>query len=313
MRFHAILLAPLSAQAIRIVLSNDDGWAAKTIRVFYDTLTAAGQNVVLSGPAENQSGRSKTTPSSCHLSMKYTNDYAGSLDFPPTQVDGDGCQYQSCPPNSPPTGADTSNPRFNYVNSFPVTAMKYGITNLQGVIGGAPELALSGINAGTNGGIVALISGTVGAATEAAKQGIPAIAFSGTSGEQVGFNTPTLPYQQIYSDLSLNITETLIASGKPYLPKDIWINVNFPAVGASGEACSKTSDFKFVLSRIYPWLGGDVETCGGTRLPDETTVFNADGCHVSVSVSNAYTKADVNAATQKVVLDKLSSILSCLP
>lgn len=54
----ALLLAPLSAQAIRIVLSNDDGWAAKTVRVFFDTLTAAGQNVVLSGPAENKSGTS---------------------------------------------------------------------------------------------------------------------------------------------------------------------------------------------------------------------------------------------------------------
>lgn len=290
----ALLLAPLSVQAIRIVLSNDDGWAAKTVRVFYDTLTAAGQNVVLSAPAENQSGRS-------------------SLDAPPKQVDGDGCQYQSCPPNSPPTGADPTNPRINYVNSFPVTAMKYGIQELTGVIGGVPELALSGINAGTNGGIVALISGTVGAATEAAKQGIPAIAFSGTSGEQVGFNTPTLPYQQIYSDLSLNITETLVAAGKPYLPKDIWINVNFPAVGAEGEACSRTSDFKFVLTRVYPWLGGDVETCGGTWLPDETSVFNSDGCHVSVSVSNAWTKADVDAATQKVVLDKLAPILSCMP
>jgi hypothetical protein len=52
----ALLLAPLSVQAIRIVLSNDDGWAAKTVRVFVDTLTAAGQTVVLSGPAENKSG-----------------------------------------------------------------------------------------------------------------------------------------------------------------------------------------------------------------------------------------------------------------
>jgi hypothetical protein len=59
MRFshvQALLLAPLSAQAIRIVVSNDDGWAAKTVRVFVDTLNAAGQNVLLSGPAENKSG-----------------------------------------------------------------------------------------------------------------------------------------------------------------------------------------------------------------------------------------------------------------
>jgi 5'/3'-nucleotidase SurE len=188
--------------------------------------------------------------------------------------------------------------------------MRYGLQKAQEVLGGPAELALSGINAGRNGGIVALISGTVGAATEAAKQGIPAIAFSG-GGEQVGYNTPTLPYQQIYSDLSLKITETLIASGKPYLPKDIWLNVNYPDV--TDTACTSTSDFKFVLSRVYPWFGGDVETCGSTDLPDETSVFNTDGCYVSISASNAYTKLDVNAATQKVVLDKLGSILSCLP
>lgn len=243
--------------------------------------------------------------------LALTSNSAGSLDLPAVPLGSSGCQYQSCPPNAPAIGSNASDPRLNYVNSFPVTAMKYGIQSLTGVIGGEPELALSGINAGTNGGAVALISGTVGAATEAAKRGIPAIAFSGSSGEQVGWNTPTLPYQQIYSDLSLNITETLISSGKPYLPRDIWINVNYPEV--DGTTCSKTSDFKFVLSRVYPWLGGDVETCGGTNLPSETSVFNADGCYVSVSVSNAYTKADVDAATQKVVLDKLSSILSCLP
>jgi hypothetical protein len=159
---------------------------------------------------------------------------------------------------------------------------------------------------------VTQVSGTVGAACEAAKLGIPAIAFSG-EGEQLGFDTPTLPYQQIYSDLALNLTETLIASGKPYLPRDIWINVNFPEVGAAGAACSKTSDFKFVLTRVYPWFSTDVETCGGASLPDESSVFKAEGCHVSVSVSNAWSKLDVDAATQKVVLDKLSGILSCMP
>jgi hypothetical protein len=53
---HALLLAPLTVQAVRIVLSNDDGWAEKNIRVLYDSLTASSQNVVISAPAENKSG-----------------------------------------------------------------------------------------------------------------------------------------------------------------------------------------------------------------------------------------------------------------
>ena len=45
-----------AARAANIVLSNDDGWAEINIRTLFNVLTAAGENVVLSAPAENQSG-----------------------------------------------------------------------------------------------------------------------------------------------------------------------------------------------------------------------------------------------------------------
>jgi hypothetical protein len=48
------LLAP--TDAINIVSSNDDGWAEANIRALYRSLTAAGHSVVVSAPAENQSG-----------------------------------------------------------------------------------------------------------------------------------------------------------------------------------------------------------------------------------------------------------------
>ena len=51
----AAAAAPL-AQAVRIVQSNDDGWSEANLRTFFDVLDAAGHEVVLSGPAENQSG-----------------------------------------------------------------------------------------------------------------------------------------------------------------------------------------------------------------------------------------------------------------
>jgi hypothetical protein len=56
LHLRSLLLTPLAVQAINIVLSNDDGWAEKNIRVFYDSLTASGQNVVISAPADNKSG-----------------------------------------------------------------------------------------------------------------------------------------------------------------------------------------------------------------------------------------------------------------
>lgn len=60
-------LLPLTTRATNIVLSNDDGWAEINIRTFYNTLTAAGDSVVLSAPAENESGTGMQLP---HHSLK---------------------------------------------------------------------------------------------------------------------------------------------------------------------------------------------------------------------------------------------------
>jgi len=92
--------------------------------------------------------------------------------------------------------------------------------------------------------------------------------------------------------------------------------VNFPEAGA-GTSCTSAADFKFVLSRIFTATivsGDDVVTCGnGGRLPTETVVVGTKGCFVSVSVGHANDKLDADADEQEAVLEKLSSILSCLP
>lgn len=125
----SVLLAPLVAQAVNIVLSNDDGWAEKNIRVFYDTLTSAGESVIISAPADNRSG-------------------TGSSDATPGTVTS-GCEFNSCPAGSPPYGSNSSNPRLNYVNSYPVTSMRYGIQTLSPkFFGGAPDIAVAGYNVG---------------------------------------------------------------------------------------------------------------------------------------------------------------------
>ncbi|NRK29867.1 hypothetical protein F3B07_22955, partial [Salmonella enterica subsp. enterica serovar Typhi] len=183
---------------------------------------------------------------------------------------------------------NASNPRLNYVNSYPVTSMRYGIQTLSPkFFGGAPDIAVAGFNVGANLGTTVLVSGTVGAATEASKEGIPAIAFSGTTGSQTAYTAPLQTYMTVYADLSTTVTQTLVASGKPYLPADIWLNVNFPTVSAS--TCASPADFKFVLSRINSAESGtapDVETCGETRLPTETVVVGTKGCFASISVGN---------------------------
>ncbi|KAJ4421728.1 hypothetical protein N0V82_003572 [Gnomoniopsis sp. IMI 355080] len=290
-----VTFLPLTARAANIVLSNDDGWAEKNIRVFYDALTAAGENVLISAPAENESG-------------------TGSSDETPETVT-DGCEFDSCPAGSPAIGSNSSEPRFNYVNSYPVTAMRYGIQNLsQTLLEGPPDIAVAGFNVGSNTGLTTLISGTVGAATEASLDGVPGIAFSGTTGSQVAWTTATQIYQSVYADLSTNVTQTLLASGAPYLPNGIWLNVNYPAVSSS--TCSSAAQFKFVLSRIYSatfLTGDDVTSCGSNRLPTESSVVGTSGCFASISVGDASDKTDASASDQATVLAKLQPILSCLP
>ncbi|PNS16990.1 hypothetical protein CAC42_4954 [Sphaceloma murrayae] len=296
MHFSAALLTalPLAANAANLVLTNDDGWAEKNIRVFYDALTAAGENVVLSGPAENQSGSGsrEATPS------------------PRTQP----CQFNSCPANSPAIGSDPSNPRFNYVNSFPVNAVRNGISTAPRILGPQPDLVVSGPNVGGNLGLVTRFSGTVGAATDASTQGIPAIAFSGASGDPISFTAPTPVYSRVYADLATNITQTLLRSGAPLLPRLTYLNVNFPESSAS--ECGNPANFRFILTRIdgaVPLITpADVQTCGTNRLPTESSVVGRSGCFVSISVGGN-NKQDTSAANQAVVLRKLAPILSCLP
>lgn len=130
----------------------------------------------------------------------------------------------------------------------------------------------------------------------------------------MSYTTATQAYQAVYAQLSTDVTTTLVASGTPYLPSGIWLNVNYPAVSSS--TCSAASRFKFVLSRINSAsssTAADVQTCGSTRLPTESAVVGTSGCYASVSVGVASSKGDASAAQQAVVLGKLQSILSCLP
>ena len=131
MRLTTLSLAmalPLT-QAANIVLSNDDGWAEINIRAFYNALSSAGESVVLSAPAIDRSG-------------------TGSSDATPTTLKS-ACEFNSCPAGSPAEGFNASNPRLNYVNSYPVTSIRYGIQTLAPkFFGGAPDIAVAGFNVG---------------------------------------------------------------------------------------------------------------------------------------------------------------------
>lgn len=199
-----------------------------------------------------------------------------------------------------------------------MTSIKNGIEVTAPALwnGAKPELALTGPNVGTNLDVQLPFSGTVGAAVFAVDQQIPAIAFSGRNGERASFTAPTPLHSTIYADLALNITTTIIASGKPYLPAGTFLNVNFPK--AEQGKCDDPNKFKYIFTRISTGLLSprDADWCGSTRLPWEADVilFKGDGCYVSISPGDAKDKTTVNdVAVQTQIINKLKPILSCLP
>lgn len=194
--------------------------------------------------------------------------------------------------------------------------MRYGIETFGPQLwdGEKPELAVTGPNVGTNLWVQVPFSGTVGAACYAAHEaGIPAIAFSGASSGNLAWNTSPVPQRSlVYAELATTLTNKIIASGKPYLPEDVFLNVNFPKVEGK---CTQASQFKWVLSRINPGIISkpDAEWCGDDRLPTETDVHFEDGCYISVSIGDAADKTTVDDKRQNVVLEKLRDMLVCLP
>ncbi|CAP67474.1 uncharacterized protein PODANS_6_11300 [Podospora anserina S mat+] len=291
------LLPALGTEAIRIIHANDDGWAELYTRSFHDALVAAGHDTVLAAPAENKSG-------------------TASSDAEPSPRTA-ACQYDSCPANTnQPIGRNESSPRLNWVNSFPVTSMRYGIDTIAPPFwnGQAPELAVSGPNVGSNVYVQVHFSGTVGAALFAAKERrVPAIAFSGLSSGTLAWNTTPVPTRSlVYAQVASKLVDAVVSSGKPYLPEDVFLNVNLPKVEGK---CTDPHNFKFVLSRINVGLfsAKDVYHCGTDRLPLEASVALSDDCLVSVSVGDANDKTTAPKEKQDIVLNKLRGLFTCLP
>jgi 5'-nucleotidase len=133
---------------MQILVTNDDGYNAPGIdAVVQGLLGVPGVEVTVVAPATNQSGTGgNTTP-------------GGVTSTPATTLSG-------YPARS--------------VNGFPADSVVHALT----VLGENPDLVVSGINNGQNIGPVVPLSGTVGAARQAARSGIPAVAAS------AGFGNP---------------------------------------------------------------------------------------------------------------------------
>ncbi len=131
-------------EALRILVANDDGYAAEGIDALVEgLLTLEDVEVTVYAPLENQSGTSDNTNPGLDEATTEETTLSG---YPAVAVDG-----------------------------FPADSVEQGLDAMAAEL---PHVVISGINEGQNIGPLTELSGTVGAARTAARAGIPALAVS---------------------------------------------------------------------------------------------------------------------------------------
>jgi 5'-nucleotidase len=189
------LFVPLRAQQTkpqpppyRILISNDDGVRAPGIAIVAQTLQAIGQ-VIIVAPAENQSGKGHSIVTSEPV-------FREDLTLP-------------------------NGLRAIGLTATPATTVNVAIRN---IVTPKPDLVVSGINRGYNLGFSTYLSGTVGAAREAAIHGVPSIAAS--------LAEAGVPRDYVYAaEEVLGVARRVKQYG---LPPNTFLNVNIPAMPAGG-------------------------------------------------------------------------------
>jgi 5'-nucleotidase len=180
------LASPFEAQApYRILVTNDDGVRSPGLQAVAESLRSIGE-VTIVAPADNQSAKGTSL----------------TINDPIVQ------ENLTLPNGMAAIG----------LTATPATTVKVALTK---ILMSPPNLVVSGINRGTNMGLAAYISGTVGAAREAAARGIPAIASSlayAAAGDVASYKAA--------AEATLRVATLVKAQG---LPQGVLLNVNVPA------------------------------------------------------------------------------------
>ena len=168
---------------MHILITNDDGYEAKGIKVLSKIMSRYGEVTVIA-PKKHQSG----------MSM------AVSLGF--KQI----------------SHKDLGN-GWHYVDATPASCVKFGLNTM--FLENKPDVVVSGINHGSNAATASCYSGTLGAAEEAALNGIPAI---GVSLDTLHPDADFDGVAEYFGDIFEKIMEDYPAR------YGIYYNVNFPDI-----------------------------------------------------------------------------------
>ncbi|MDI3405115.1 5'/3'-nucleotidase SurE [Streptomyces cavernicola] len=194
------LAAGADDRPLRILISNDDGYRHPYIRQLQAALKGAGHKAVIVAPAEDQSGRGTGLTLSAKATIR----------------------------------AEQAEPDIWSVTGTPGDAVNFGLEHVFG--SAAPDLVVSGVNAGANAGTAVNHSGTVGATVAAADAGIPAIAVSADADlTNPDDRYPSAPQAAAFAE---RVVERLArtADTGPLLPAGATLNINYPAHPDGGVA-----------------------------------------------------------------------------
>jgi 5'-nucleotidase len=172
----------------RILLSNDDGITAPGLLAAYAELARLGE-VTVAAPAENQSGVGHGITYAEPIMMREID--------PLVRVEGAQGEWYR-------------------IAARPATCVRLALNSL---LSERPDLVVSGINRGDNAGLTIYVSGTLGAAREAAFDGIPSIAASQVI-------SPEMDYRPGASLVGRLAAEVLRRGG---VPRGTFLSVNIPA------------------------------------------------------------------------------------
>ncbi len=208
-----------TSSALVVALSNDDGWDAPGIQAMRVALEAAGHTVTLAGPLDEQSGSSAAINFVSNLVIKKesANEYSVAI--------AGGTE-----------GAE------------PATSALIAIGIAKDANGGvAPDLLVSGINAGANIGAATQLSGTVGGTIVAIANGLngsrPAIGISTDEpcdeDDPPGGDLPACEAANAahYADVAAFVVDFIahletkpgfLSNEAALLPNGVALNINYP-------------------------------------------------------------------------------------
>ncbi|AFY32948.1 5'/3'-nucleotidase SurE [Calothrix sp. PCC 7507] len=273
-----------ATKSLTILLVNDDGYQAKGIDVIYNALTAAGHNVILVAPKNQQSGKG-------------------------TAINTDKI-FQNIEVSEFDPGKNKW-----YVDGTPVVTtwagLDYILPNKENI--SKPDLVISGINEGENIGLDGISSGTLSAAVAALQSGIPSIAVSAgidLAELQKGDKSSTEKAYEIGARLVVDAINQLLATqgnNAALLPQGVGLNINIPAYNPANPKLStlggvaitkfdqgnsldiKVAEIKPGVPGLTisgtPVITGDTESEGGQFVARNITITPIDGDWSAIAAS----------------------------